>query len=201
MLLTEKQRDALTELINIAFSRTANSLSELTGDRILLEPPKVDILPIENISKKLGEELNGEVATVHQIFTGPVAGDALLMLDYHGAVRLASIVAGEEEIEVDYLTPSLKEVIMELGNILLNACLGMFGNLLQLHITFSVPKIHLDELNAILDTLVISQEELKYALIAVTRFRIKDSSIKGYLVIILGVASLEKLLESLDKLG
>lgn len=201
MLLTEKQRDALTELINIAFSRTANSLSELTGDRILLEPPKVDILPIENISKKLGEELNGEVATVHQIFTGPVAGDALLMLDYHGAVRLASIVAGEEEIEVDYLTPSLKEVIMELGNILLNACLGMFGNFLQLHITFSVPKIHLDELNAILDTLVISQEELKYALIAVTRFRIKDSSIKGYLVIILGVASLEKLLESLDKLG
>ncbi|MEN2983806.1 MAG: chemotaxis protein CheC [Dictyoglomaceae bacterium] len=200
MLLTEKQRDALTELINIAFSRTANSLSESTGDRILLEPPKVDILPIENVSKKLGEELNGEVATVHQIFTGPVAGDALLILDYQGAVRLASIISGEE-IEMDYLTPSLKEVIMEAGNILLNACLGMFGNLLQLHITFSVPKIHLDELNAILDTLIISQEELKYALIAVTRFRIKDSSIKGYLVIILGVASLEKLLDSLDKLG
>lgn len=200
MLLTEKQRDALTEIINIAFSRTANSLSELTGNRILLDPPKVDILPIDEVSGKLGKEINGEVATVHQIFTGSFSGDALLLLDYQGAVKLVNIISGEE-IEFEYFTPSLKEVLMEVGNILLNACLGMFGNLLQLHISFSVPKLHLDELHSILDTLIISQEGLKYALIAVTRFRIKDTSITGYLVIILGVASLEKLLESLDKLG
>jgi chemotaxis protein CheC len=52
-----------------------------------------------------------------------------------------------------------------------------------------------------LDTLIISQEELKYALIAITQFRVKNSTIKGYLVIILAVSSLEKLLESLEKLG
>lgn len=201
MILDERQRDALSEVINIAFSRTANALSELTGDRILLDPPKVDIVPIEEVSQKLGGELSGEVATVHQIFTGPVAGDALLLLDYEGAVKLSSLVSGEEEIDYTYLTPSLKEVLMEVGNILLNACLGMFGNLLQLHIAFSVPKIHLDELHSILDTLIISQEELKYALIAVTKFKVKDSSIKGYLVIILGVSSLERLIEAVDKLG
>lgn len=200
MILTEKQKDALTEVINIAFSRTANSLSELTGDRILLDPPKVDILPIEEVSKSLGKELKGEVATVHQIFTGSFSGDALLLLDYQGAVKLVNIVS-EEELEIDYLTPSLKEVLIEMGNILLNACLGMFGNLLKTQIIFSMPKLHLDELHALLDTLIIIQEELKYALIAMTKFKIKDSSINGYLVIILGVASLEKLLESLELLG
>lgn len=200
MILTEKQKDALTEVINIAFSRSANSLSELTGDRILLDPPKVDILPIEEVSKSLGKELKGEVATVHQIFTGSFSGDALLLLDYQGAVKLVNIVSGEE-LEIDYLTPSLKEVLIEMGNILLNACLGMFGNLLKTQIIFSMPKLHLDELHALLDTLIIIQEELKYALIAMTKFKIKDSSINGYLVIILGVASLEKLLESLELLG
>ncbi len=200
MILTEKQKDALTEVINIAFSRTANSLSELTGDRILLDPPKVDILPIEEVSKRLGKELTGEVATVHQIFTGSFSGDALLLLDYQGAVKLVNIVS-EEEIEIDYLTPSLKEVLMEMGNILLNACLGMFGNILNTQIIFSVPKLHLDELHAILNTLIIIQEELRYALIAMTKFKVKDSSINGYLVIILGIASLEKLLESLEFLG
>ncbi len=200
MLLNEKQKDALAELINISFSRAMASLSELTKNRILIDPPKVDIVSIEELGEKLGKELQGEIATVHQIFTGPVAGDALLLLDYDGAIKLSSLIAGED-IEIYTLIPSLKEVLMEVGNILLNACLGMFGNLLKIHITFSVPKIHLDELHAMLDTLIISQEELKYALIAITQFRVKNSAIKGYLVIILGVSSLEKLLESLDKLG
>lgn len=201
MILDERQRDALTEVINIAFSRTANSLSELTGDRIILNPPRVDIVPIEELSEKLGKELNGEVATVHQIFSGPVAGDALLLLDYEGAIKLSALVSGEEEVDYTYLTSSLKEVLMEVGNILLNSCLGMFGNILNLHISFSIPKVHLDQLNSILETLIISQEEINYALIAITEFKVKDSSIKGYLVIILGVTSLEKLLEAINKLG
>jgi chemotaxis protein CheC len=200
MILNENQKDALSELINIAFSRTAASLSELTGNRIILEPPKVDIVPIDELQDRLLKEINGDVATVHQIFSGPVSGDALLLLDHQGAIKLASLVSGED-LEVDYMTPSLKEVLMEIGNILLNACLGMFGNLLQLHITFSVPKIHLESLNVMLDTLIISQQELKYALIAITQFKVRDSSIKGYLVIILGVSSLERLLESLEKIG
>lgn len=200
MILNENQKDALSELINIAFSRTAASLSELKGNRIILEPPKVDIVPIDELQDRLLKEINGDVATVHQIFSGPVSGDALLLLDHQGAIKLASLVSGED-LEVDYMTPSLKEVLMEIGNILLNACLGMFGNLLQLHITFSVPKIHLESLNVMLDTLIISQQELKYALIAITQFKVRDSSIKGYLVIVLGVSSLERLLESLEKIG
>jgi len=200
MILNENQKDALSELINIAFSRTAASLSELTGNRIILEPPKVDIVPIDELQDRLLKEINGDVATVHQIFSGPVSGDALLLLDHQGAIKLASLVS-RENLEVDYMTPSLKEVLMEIGNILLNACLGMFGNLLQFHITFSVPKIHLESLNVMLDTLIISQQELKYALITIIQFKVRDSSIKGYLVIILGVSSLERLLESLEKIG
>jgi len=200
MILNENQKDALSELINIAFSRTAASLSELTGNRIILELPKVDIVPIDELQDRLLKEINGDVATVHQIFSGPVSGDALLLLDHQGAIKLASLVSGED-LEVDYMAPSLKEVLMEIGNILLNACLGMFGNLLQLHITFSVPKIHLESLNVMLDTLIIAQQELTYALIAITQFKVRDSSIKGYLVIILGVSSLERLLESLEKIG
>jgi chemotaxis protein CheC len=200
MILNENQKDALSELINIAFSRTAASLSELTGNRIILEPPKVDIVPIDELQDRLLKEINGDVATVHQIFSGPVSGDALLLLDHQCAIKLASLVSGED-LEVDYMTPSLKEVLMEIGNILLNACWGMFGNLLQLHITFSVPKIYLESLNVILDTLIIAQQELTYALIAITQCKVRDSSIKGYLVIILGVSSLKRLLESLEKIG
>ena len=36
MVLTEKQSDAIAELINIAFARTASSLSEMSGYRVFL---------------------------------------------------------------------------------------------------------------------------------------------------------------------
>jgi len=198
MILTDNQRDSLTELINIAFGRAAASLSELTGFRVLINVPKVDILSINELISALNGFINGEVATVHQIFTGQVAGDALLMLDYDGAPALTSRLTDEEVKRIDV---SSKEVLIEVGNILLNACLGTFGNMLQVHITFSVPRLHLSQLNDMLSTLVIGKEEIRYALVITTRFRLKDSEIGGYLVIVLGVGSLDRLIEGIEKLG
>src|SRR5947199_161770 len=78
--LTEDQKDAVTELVNIAFSRTAAALSELTGNRVELTVPEVSAHPIGNLLSALGRFVRGEVATVHQIFGGPVSGDAFLLL-------------------------------------------------------------------------------------------------------------------------
>src|SRR5262245_41899836 len=95
MHLTERQRDILTELINIGFARAGASFSELTGHRVILDVPQVAIHPINELSKTLSGFIRGEVATVHQIFAGPVAGDALLLLDYEGAVALKYLLTDE----------------------------------------------------------------------------------------------------------
>jgi len=198
MELTERQKDALTELINMAFSRTAASLSELTGHRVVLEQPTVAIYPIEELSTALGEFLPAEIATVHQVFSGAVTGDALLLLSYDGAVMLTDLLT-DDRSKSDRLDASDREVLTEVGNILLNACLGMFGNLLQVHVTFSVPRLHLETLDALLRTLVIEKEGLRYALVVYTAFRMRDSAVSGYLVIALNVASLDRLIQEADK--
>jgi chemotaxis protein CheC len=198
MELTERQRDALTELINMAFSRTAASLSELTGHRVLLEQPTVAIFPIEELSTALAEFLPAEIATVHQVFSGAVTGDALLLLSYDGAVMLTDLLT-DDRSKSGRLDASDREVLTEVGNILLNACLGMFGNLLQVHVTFSVPRLHLETLDALLRTLVIGKEGLRYALVVYTAFRMRDSAVSGYLVIALNVASLDRLIQEADK--
>jgi chemotaxis protein CheC len=198
MELTERQRDALTELINMAFSRTAASLSELTGHRVLLEQPTVAIYPIEELSTALAEFLPAEIATVHQVFSGAVTGDALLLLSYDGAVMLTDLLT-DDRSKSNRLDASDREVLTEVGNILLNACLGMFGNLLQVHVTFSVPRLHLETLDALLRTLVIGKEGLRYALVVYTAFRMRDSAVSGYLVIALNVASLDRLIQEADK--
>lgn len=200
MLLTDQQKDALTEVINIGFSRSASSLSELTGHRVLLEVPRVSIHPIQELQSSLGEFVDEEIATVHQIFEGIVSGDAMLMLNQTGALHLSRLLT-DAQTTGDRLYESDREVLTEVGNILLNACLGTFGNMLKVHIGFAVPRLHLEDLEALLDTLIIGKDEVQYALVVFTHFRIKESEIRGFLVIVLGVNSLELLLEALDQLG
>jgi len=197
MELTDNQKDALSELINIAFSRTAASLSELTGHRVLLDVPEVAIFPISELAEALGKFLPAEVASVHQVFTGPVTGDALLLMNYGGAITLADLLT-DEKSRSDRLNVSAREVLTEVGNILLNACLGMFGNLLQVHVSFSVPRLHLETLEALLRSLEIGREGRRYALVVYTAFRLRDSAVRGYLVIALNVASLDRLIQEAE---
>lgn len=200
MDLTRDQRDALTELINIGFSRTAVSLSELTGDRVLLEVPEVSMHPIQELSAVLRSFMPGDMATVHQVFTGPVSGDALLLLNHEGAAILTDLLTSQP-VRAGHarLDESAREVLAEVGNILLNACLGMFGNLLEVQISFSVPRVELEALDSMMRSLVIGRDELQYALVVRTRFRLRDGAVQGYLVIVLGVSSMDRLFQALER--
>ena len=197
MKLTERQSDALSELINIAFARTGAALSELTGHRVLLDPPEVAVYRTAQLRGALAKFVPGDVASIHQVFAGPVAGDALLLLNYAGAVQLTDLLTDEHKAS-NFLDESAREVLTEVGNILLNACLGMFGNLLNVHVTFSVPRLHLETLDDLIASTTSDKSEMHYALVIYTAFQIRDSSVKGFLVIVLSVESLDRLIQEVD---
>jgi chemotaxis protein CheC len=198
MELTENQTDALTELINIGYARAAGALSELTGHRITLDVPKVALHPVHEISSMLREVVEGEVASVNQIFSGPIAGNALLLLDQRAALMLNQLLTNEKA-PLRSLDTGAREVLTEVGNILLNACLGIFGNLLQVQVTFSVPRMSVDSVESVLNSITVRDQELRFALMVHTRFQVKSSNVSGYLVIILGVTSLDRLLYELKR--
>jgi chemotaxis protein CheC len=198
MQLTAIQIDALTELINIGYARAAGALSELTGHRIMLEVPQVAVHPITEVGEILAERIKGEVASVHQVFSGPVAGNALLVLDREAALLLNRLLTSNPEDHTG-LDASAREVLTEVGNIVLNACLGVFGNLLQVQVSFAVPRLHLESVSAVLNSITVAQQELHYALMIQTRFHVRESDVSGYLVIILGVTSLDRLIEELER--
>src|SRR5262249_26091776 len=136
--------------------------SELTGHRIALEVPHVAIHQIQEINKLLKEVLQGEVASVHQVFSGPVSGNALLLLDEDAALLLNQLLT--ENPKAKELDTGAREVITEVGNILLNACLGVFGNLLRVHVSFAVPRLQVESVEEVLSSILVGREELRYAL-------------------------------------
>jgi chemotaxis protein CheC len=155
------------------------------------------VFPIEELPIVLQTFLPGEVASVRQIFNGPVAGDALLLMNYEGAITLTELLS-EDPHHVERLDASGREVVTEIGNILLNACLGTFGNLLKVQVSFSLPRLHLENLGGLLRSITIASQELRYAVVASTAFRVLSGAVTGYLVIVLGVSSLDRLVKAVE---
>jgi chemotaxis protein CheC len=198
MELTLTKRDALTELINIGYGRAAGALSELTGYRIMLEVPQISLHEIEAIGPMLHDLLGGRIASVNQPFSGAMSGNALLMLDEPSAVALSRLLSEDRPGDAR-LDSNAREIITEVGNILLNACLGVFGNLLRVPVSFSVPQLNVETIAGILGGVTENaREPLQFGLMIHTRFRIKTGNVTGYLVIILGIASLDRLMRELE---
>ena len=190
--------DALTELFNIGLHRAAASLSELTGQRIIVDLPRLWVCPVQETHLRLRELLDGELATVHQIFMGNVAGDAVLVLEYEAASRLAALLTNGDVALDGRLDQSAREVLTEVGNVILSSCLSAFGDMLHVSVTFSVPRIHVESLDGLLRSLKVDTDELHFTLLAATRFRLTEGEVGGYLMIAIGLASLERINKSLE---
>jgi chemotaxis protein CheC len=197
MELTASQKDTLAELINIGYARAAGALSDLTGHRITLAVPEVAVHEIEKITPLLKNVVQGEITSVNQFFGGTLSGNAILLLDKAAALLLNRLLTDRPEAAA--LDESAREVIVEVGNIVLNACLGVFGNLLHVQVSFSVPHLQVDDVEHIMRSIRIQDQSFRYALMIHTRFHLRASDVSGYLVIILGVTSLERLLVELRK--
>jgi chemotaxis protein CheC len=74
LVLTERQNDAISELINIAFARTGAALSELTGQRVLLSPPTASIHRTADLPMALAEFIPGRNCLHHQVLCPPGVG-------------------------------------------------------------------------------------------------------------------------------
>lgn len=198
MTLTEPQRDALVELLNIGFGRAGSALSKLTGQRIVLEVPEVAVLPVAQLDASLGRVTAAKVASVHQVFSGPVGGDAMLILDPVAASTLKELLTNEPALPLE-LDASSREVLTEVGNIVLNACIGTFGNLLRVPVSFSVPDIDVSSLRTVMERMTEAGDVLRYALVVTAGFRLREAEVTGYVVIVLTVQSLARLLIAIEE--
>ena len=121
----------------------------------------------------------------------------MLILDHAAAGMLKELLTNEAPLPLS-MDSSAREVLTEVGNILLNACLGTFGNILKVQVSFSVPHLNLDTLHHVMRSLLINREGLRYALVVHAGFKLRDAEVRGYLVIVLSVASLDRLIRAVE---
>jgi chemotaxis protein CheC len=193
MNLDDFQTDALTELFNVGLHRAAASLSEITGQRIEMDPPRLWICPVAEAEARLREHLRGELAAVHQVFGGAVAGDAALLIEQDKAAALARLVTRGGAGGDGRMDQSAREVLAEMGNIVLGACLSGFGDMLDVSVSFYVPSVRVDSLQTVMQALMSESSGPQFAVTVATKFRVSQLEVDGYMIIAVGAKSLERI--------
>jgi len=189
--LTEDQLDIVTETINIGFGRAASSLSILVGQKVLLEIPQITMLTVSELSSSLSTAYS-DPAAVQQEFTGGIQGEVILIMDLEIAARFIDLLSGGNG-QPRSLTSSDREALLEVGNILLNAYIGSFGNLLNTQINFSVPFLHMHSLDDALSSIEVDDDDHSVLLVE-TRFLLNNGTVAGHVALIIEACSLENLL-------
>ncbi len=66
-------------------------------------------------------------------------------------------------------------------------------------VSFSVPDVDVTTVHTVVDRMLDSGDALRYALVITAGFRLRESAVTGYVVIVLTVLSLKRLLDALDR--
>lgn len=196
MNLTLIQKDALTEVIHIGYGRAAAALSAMTHQRVQLLAPLLDLIPVGELRAHLSASLGQRVACVNQTFLGPIKGHAMLLLEHSAALELSKIL--DETAAKGVLDGHARDIITETGNVLLNACLGVFGSMMRVQMSFAVPSLHVDDTVSFLGSIVAQDDPLQHAVVVQTKFSLRDTDVSGAMLLVLGVTSLDRVLKELD---
>ncbi len=199
MFISPHQKDALTMLIKMAFSRrTEASLSQLIGSPVIIDLSEINFVPLSRMSEEFALLFPGQVASIQQSFAGYMSGDALLMFDYYNALTLTNLLDKNNGVNRHYIDTTASDILLEIGNILLNSYLSILSSLLQIQIAFTMPGLQVNLLAAIIDDLISGKNELRYGLVIPTTFHLYDKSISANLILVSGVVSLHILIKAIE---
>jgi len=193
--ISELERDAITEMINVAVGRAAAALSELIGDEVRLSVPFLEFSnPVKAVGR-LNNEMNGlDSVAVRQRFDGRINGDILLIFPERRSFDLVRSMLGDN-VPLTQLTDLEQEALLEIGNIILNACLGSLANQLGVTLESSLPSYVRGTAARILGaTPAATGDEL--VLFLHVDFALMNRDISGYLVFFMDIVSARAFVEA-----
>ncbi|MBE9096290.1 chemotaxis protein CheX [Tychonema sp. LEGE 07203] len=195
MELTADEIDALKELINIGVGSAAGMLNEMIQFPIQLQIPDIELLSAKDLRSELKKRFGIEPLSAVQLgFSGSFSGSAQLLFPTDSAVKLVSVLTGEEQGSPDL--DSLKiSTLSEVGNMVINGIMGSIGNILDQPLDYAVPYYAEEEI----EQLLLKEESVDSGsvLLAPTHFSIEKLQVQGDIMLFFDVGSFQMLLKAI----
>jgi chemotaxis protein CheC len=203
-MLSELQKDLLSEILNTNLGVAASLLSEMVNQKVILSLPSLDLKKGNEIDLRPLNKTNSDFHTSvlsTMRFGNNFSGNAYIVFPADKAKYLVEACVGEEEEEESELFSKLTaqdlDVIKEISNIIFNAVLGGFGNLLEVKLEYSIPQIEMTVVDS-MDGGILPED--MHFLSMFNSFYLSKSQVRGMIFIALSVGSENMLINKLNEM-
>lgn len=195
--LNALQLDALSELVNLGVSRAAASLREMIGHQVVLSVPSVGLVSSRQAVSMVESRNVRQFLAIRESFEGPIAGRALLIFPEANSTELVRAVTGGD-LTLDEIIEFEREVLAEMGNIILNGCLATIANMLLCSLRTSIPEVLRGPGETLFNAGIERGTEDPVLLLYIT-FAVHERDITGYIALLMDISSVISLMTLLNQ--
>ena len=196
--LSLNQLDVLRELGTVGAGRAATAFAELIGLKVEITVPEASRVPLESISRVLGDADRPFFVLDSQL-EGEIQGRILLLFSPDDARGVASILLGRDPNSINFDDIMVKSSLMECTNILSGSYITALVEMTNLNIISSVPHLAMDMVGAILDFIFIQIAQYsEKAFFIRTDLKIGDKKLEGLFFLFPEIDSLQKIFNILN---
>jgi len=152
--LTDDQRDAMQEVINIGASHAATSLAQMVNKEIKIGIPSIRIIPIEETVECVQYE--EVIAGVFLKTKGELPTHVLMLTGFDSALNLSNILLGSEpDSYKGDLDEMERSAIKEVGNIIMSSFFDSITEFVGISMIPGPPSLAYDMPSAVLEYIML----------------------------------------------
>lgn len=148
--LSAERIDALKEVANIGAGHAATALSMMTGARIMIDVPTINVAPLSELIPGIADE-GSQVVSVIMDMHGSLQGHTLLALPLVTGRRLADLMLRRERRPGGTLDLLEESALKEAGNILGGAYMTALSDFLGMTLLPSPPRLTVGTTNEVME--------------------------------------------------
>ncbi len=206
--LSELEHDALVEIFNIGVGQAAAAMSGIVNEEVTMSVPSITFLSRSDAAQLLEEAHRKDhlataghggserICGVSQHYEGAFSTEALLMFPEDKSLEIVRLMVGEA-VPLAELSGMEQEAMSEIGNIILNSCVGTLANIFQHELHGSLPVYHVGSSDEILDATGTRADTV--VMMLHIDFILEKHQIHGYVAFILDVTALTDLKDQIDR--
>ena len=193
------QMDALREISNIGAGHAATALSELTGQKVIINIPVINVYTLRDIfARAAGPE--EKVVGIQIGLSGKISGKTLLLFTESEARAFAACLMGRGQGEPAPLDAAGESALREANNILTCAYMNALGDMMGFVVIPTTPVLVSGKPGEVLEALLAQgQEESDLAVSINNEFRFLDRNavFKGFYLLLSDAQSLANIFKAL----
>ncbi len=193
--LTELQHDALVEIFNMGVGNAASAMSSIVNEEVRMSVPTITFQNRADAAMALGNRESRRISGVSQHYEGAFNTDAVLMFPEEKSLEIVRLMVGDA-VPMEELTEMEQEAMSEIGNIILNACVGTLANIFNTELQGSLPSYMVGSSSDILSADDKPTDDI--VLMLHIDFSMEIHEINGYVAFMLDMTALHDLRHHLD---